>query len=108
MAKFSETWTWIDGEWHSGNPGIMGPRTHASWLSSSVFDGGRVFDGFMPDMDLHAARVNDSAVRFGLKPLMKAEEIVALTREGTKKFGRRADLYVKPMYWAEVDGHLTR
>ncbi|MBL2346960.1 branched chain amino acid aminotransferase, partial [Klebsiella pneumoniae] len=47
---YSTTWTWIDGEWREGNPGIMGPRTHAAWLGSSVFDGARVFEGVMPDM----------------------------------------------------------
>jgi branched-chain amino acid aminotransferase len=104
MAWHSETWTWIDGEWVTGNPGIMGPRTHAAWQASSVFDGARVFDGMMPDMDRHAERVNQSAVKLGLKPTMRAEDIVALTREGAKKFGPKAELYVKPMYWAEADG----
>ncbi|MET0605548.1 MAG: branched-chain amino acid aminotransferase [Beijerinckiaceae bacterium] len=107
MAWFSETWTWIDGEWVSGNPGIMGPRTHAAWLSSSVFDGARVFNGSMPDMDRHAARVNESAVKLGLKPTMKTDDIVALTREGVKKFKPGAELYVKPMYWGEEDGPAT-
>lgn len=107
MAWHSQTWTFIDGEWKDGNPGIMGPRTHAAWLSSSVFDGARVFDGCMPDMDRHAQRVNDSALKMGLKPTMKAEEIVALAREGVKKFSPKDELYVKPMYWAEADGAAT-
>ena len=47
MSGWSDTWTWIDGTWHEGNPPIMGPRTHASWLGSSVFDGARFFDGVM-------------------------------------------------------------
>jgi branched-chain amino acid aminotransferase len=103
----SETWTWIDGEWLSGNPGIMGPRTHAAWLASSVFDGARVFNDSMPDMDRHAARINDSAVKLGLKPTMAAGRIVELAREGARKFGPKAELYVKPMYWAEEDGAST-
>lgn len=107
MAWYSDTWTWIDGEWLAGNPGIMGPRTHAAWLASSVFDGARVFDGAMPDMDLHAARANASALKLGLKPTMSVERIIGLTREGVKKFGPGAELYVKPMYWAEADGVST-
>ncbi|WP_342359046.1 branched-chain amino acid aminotransferase [Terrarubrum flagellatum] len=104
MAWHSETWTWLDGEWVSGNPGIMGPRSHAAWQASSVFDGARVFNGWMPDMDRHAERVNASAAKMGLKATMPAGRIVELAREGAKKFGPGAELYVKPMYWGESDG----
>ena len=106
MTWHSETWTWIDGEWIAGNPPIIGPRSHAAWLGSTVFDGARVFEGVMPDMDRHAARVNRSAETLGLKGTMPAEGIVELVREGARRFGDRA-IYVKPMYWAEADGPTT-
>jgi branched-chain amino acid aminotransferase len=41
----SETWTFVDGRWLDGNPGLTGPRSHAFWLASSVFDGARYFEG---------------------------------------------------------------
>jgi branched-chain amino acid aminotransferase len=104
MSGWSDTWTWIDGTWHEGNPPIMGPRTHASWLGSSVFDGARYFEGVMPDIDLHCKRVNDSAVALGMKPTMKVGEMVELTKEGCAKFGGDQQIYVKPMYWVESDG----
>lgn len=107
MAWYSQTWTWFDGEWREGNPGIMGPRTHAAWQASCVFDGARHFDGVSPDLDRHAARVNRSALALGLKPTVSAEEIVARTAEGVKKFTSGTALYVKPMYWAEADGPST-
>jgi branched-chain amino acid aminotransferase len=107
VAWYSQSWTWIDGAWHEGNPPIIGPRTHAAWLGSSVFDGARVFEGVMPDMDKHAARVNRSAESMGLKATMAPEAILELTREGAKKFGNGAAIYVKPMYWAEADGPST-
>jgi branched-chain amino acid aminotransferase len=107
VAWHSQTWTFFDGEWREGNPGIMGPRTHAAWLGSSVFDGARVFEGVMPDMDRHAERVNRSAEKMGLKPTMAPEAIHHLVREGTKKFENRVALYVRPMYWAEADGLST-
>lgn len=107
MAWYSKTWTWLDGEWHEGNPPIMGPRSHASWLGSSVFDGARIFEGVAPDLDRHAARVNRSALSLGLKPTMTAEQIVALTHEGAKKFDPNIALYVKPMYWGEAEGMST-
>ncbi len=107
MAWHSQTWTFFDGEWREGNPGIMGPRTHAAWLGSSVFDGARVFEGVMPDMDRHAERVNRSAEKMGLKPTMAPDAIHHLVREGAKKFENRVALYVRPMYWAEADGLST-
>lgn len=107
MAWYSETWTWVDGAWHEGNPPLMGPRTHASWLGSSVFDGARIFEGVAPDLDLHAARVNRSALSLGLKPTMAPEQIVALAHEGARKFSSDAAIYVKPMYWGEAEGMST-
>jgi branched-chain amino acid aminotransferase len=104
MAWYSQTWTWLDGAWHEGNPPIMGPRTHAAWLASSVFDGARYFEGKMPDMALHAARVNVSARKLGLKPTMAPEAIHELAREGARKFSVDQAVYVKPMYWAEAEG----
>ena len=97
----SLTWTWVDGEWHEGNPPLIGPRSHAMWLGSTVFDGARWFEGVAPDLDLHAERVNNSATALLMKPVMAAEEIVALTHEGLKKFDGRTAVYIKPMYWAE-------
>jgi branched-chain amino acid aminotransferase len=102
--SFSDTWTFFDGSWIQGNPGLMGPRTHAFWMASTVFDGARWFEGVMPDMDLHAARLNRSAPGIGLAPTMSAEAIVGLVREGVKKFAPDAALYVRPMYWGEGDG----
>ena len=61
MSWYSRTWTWLDGKWLEGNPPMMGPRTHASWLGSSVFDGARVFEGVMPDIEAHCA----AGQRFG-------------------------------------------
>lgn len=104
---WSQTWTFVDGEWLSGNPPIMGPRSHAFWLASSVFDGGRWFEGVMPDVDLHCARVNRSALALGLKPTMTAEAILDLTREGVRKFDGNTALYIRPMYWAEQGGYLS-
>ncbi|MEM1045220.1 MAG: branched-chain amino acid aminotransferase [Pseudomonadota bacterium] len=107
MAEWSQTWTYCDGAWHEGNLQIMGVRTHAAWLGSSVFDGARVFEGVMPDIDRHCQRVNDSATKLGLKPTMRWEEIVELAQEGMKKFDSGTALYVKPMYWAETGGPTT-
>ena len=66
------TWTYVDGDWHEGNVPLVGPRSHVMWLASRVFDGARWFEGVAPDLDRHAARVNDSALALRLKPTMAA------------------------------------
>ena len=104
---WSETWTFFEGRWLEGNPPLMGPRSHAFWLASTVFDGARVFEGVYPDLDRHADRLVRSAGNLGLKAGVTPEEIVALTKEGTKKFAADAPLYVKPMVWAEGEGAST-
>ncbi len=85
-AAPSRTWTYVDGDWHEGNVAVIGPRSHAMWLGTSVFDGGRWFENVSPDIDLHAARVNASAIALGLHPTMKADEIAGLAWDGFKKF----------------------
>jgi branched-chain amino acid aminotransferase len=100
----SKTWTFFEGKWQEGNIGIMGPRTHAAWLCSVVFDGARAFEGVTPDLDLHCARVNDSAMKLFLKPSVSTETWIKLAREGIGKFEKDAALYIRPMYWAEKEG----
>ncbi|WP_026607651.1 branched-chain amino acid aminotransferase [Methylocapsa acidiphila] len=107
VAGWTKTWTFFEGNWHEGNVPIMGPRTHAVWLGSSVFDGARAFEGVTPDLDLHCARVNQSAGKMHLKPSVSTETWVGLTKEGLKRFDRSAELYIRPMYWAERNGWLA-
>jgi branched-chain amino acid aminotransferase len=104
MAKpvtWSKTVTFFEDDWHDGNVPIMGVRTHAAWLCTSVFDGARAFEGVTPDLDLHCARVNESAKAMCLKPIIPVETWLELVREGRKRFDRDAELYIRPMYWAE-------
>jgi branched-chain amino acid aminotransferase len=103
-AAPSRTWTFVNGDWHEGNVGIMGVRTHAAWLGASVFDGARAFEGVTPDLDLHFQRVNASAGHMHLKPLLTVEEWLGLTRDGLRRFDPAAALYIRPMYWAEGGG----
>ena len=104
MQPLSQTWTFFEGEWREGNTPIMGPRTHAAWMASGVFDGARRFEGAFPDLDLHCARVNRSAEALYLKPLVEVDRWLDLTFEGARRFAPDAALYIRPMYWAE-SGH---
>jgi branched-chain amino acid aminotransferase len=98
---WSKTLTFFEDEWHEGNVPIMGVRTHAAWLCTSVFDGARAFEGTAPDLDRHCARVNQSAKTMFLKPVVPVETWIGLAREGLKRFERDAELYIRPMYWPE-------
>src|SRR3984957_15280776 len=100
-AAISQTWTFFEGAWWEGNVGIIGPRTHAAWLGTTVFDGARAFEGVTPDLDLHCARINQSAQAMCLKPGGSKDDWMALVRDGLKRFAPDAELYIRPMYWAE-------
>lgn|SRR5215471_5044498 len=103
-GDWSRTLTFFDGDWHEGNVPIMGPRTHAAWLCSLVFDGARAFEGVTPDLDLHCARVNESAKKLYLKPSVSTETWVKLAKEGVARLNTDVALYIRPMYWAEKEG----
>ena len=94
-------WHYLDGDWVEGNPQIMGPMSHAAWLASTVFDGARAFEGVAPDLDKHCERIDRSAKAMGLKSLFRPEEILELCQDGLAKFPKDAQLYIRPMYWAE-------
>jgi branched-chain amino acid aminotransferase len=101
---WSQTWTFFEQSWHEGNVPIIGPRTHSAWMGSSVFDGARAFEGVMPDLGLHCARVNDSAKKLFLEPVVSTEQWVSLVKDGLTRFGKDTALYIRPMYWAEREG----
>ena len=104
MAGRSITYT--DGKWHEGNPPIIGPMTHALWMSSVVFDGARSFERLAPDLDRHCQRVIDSARAFGMTPGVTAEEIERLAWDGIEQFPEDAALYIRPLFYFE-DGFVT-
>ena len=112
-SRSKTSWTFFDGKWLAGNPLFMGPMTHAPWLGSCVFDGARAFEGVAPDLDQHCARLIRSARSFGLKEVVSAKELEDIALEGIAKFPKAAELYIRPMSWAEdgfvdVDPETTR
>jgi len=90
---------WYNGQWTTEEPKILGPMDHAFWLGSSVFDGGRGIRGYAPDLDLHCARVIRSAKAMLMAPKIQAAEIEALCKEGIRRMGPEAELYVRPMFF---------
>jgi branched-chain amino acid aminotransferase len=100
-SAVSRTWTFFEGQWRDGNAPILGPRTHAAWLGSMVFDGARAFEGVTPDLDLHLSRINNSAREMLLDPVVSLDWWRTLVEQGLKRFPVDAQLYIRPMYWAE-------
>lgn len=94
-------WTFWQGKWMEGSPAIMTPMSHGAWLASTVFDGARAFEGVAPDLDLHCQRLDNSAIAMGLAPTHPVGEVIELCQEGVGRFASGAELYIRPMYWAE-------
>ena len=100
MAVGEVIWTWFNEGWQQGNVAVMGAADHGTWLGTLVFDGARAFDGLTPDLEPHMQRVNNSARALGMEPTKSAAEMVALVKEGLKKFAPNAPVYIRPMYWS--------
>lgn len=90
---------WYDGQWMTEEPKLTGPMDHAFWLGSVIFDGGRSIKGVAPDLDRHAARCVESAVKMLMRPKLGAAEIEELCREGIRRMGPDATLYIRPMFF---------
>lgn len=93
--------TFIDGDWHDGNVPVIGATSHAIWLGSIAFDGARAFEGVTPDLDRHCQRAVNSARAMHLESPLSAEEIEEVARDGIARFGDGAELYIRPMLYAD-------
>ena len=91
---------WYDGRWWDDQPKVLGPMDHAMWMSSSVFDGARIFDGLAPDLDRHCARLIASAEHMLLAPTLGAADVQALAIEAFRQMPREKAYYVRPMFYA--------
>jgi branched-chain amino acid aminotransferase len=107
MAPDRKIWTWFNGDWHEGNVPIMGSADHGTWLGTLVFDGARAFSNVTPDLDLHCARVNHSAVAMGMDVVLPTGKILELAQEGVKKFAPGSAIYIRPMCWSTLSGEMT-
>jgi branched-chain amino acid aminotransferase len=100
MAFGTNIRTWFDGRWHDGDIAVMKAADHGIWQGSSVFDGARFFDGCVPDLALHCARVNASAQALMITPTMDASQMEQIIRDGLADYGPGQAVYIRPMYWA--------
>lgn len=103
MARGKTIKTYFEGKWHDGDIPVMSAADHGSWLGSNVFDGARMVNGLVPDLDLHCARANASAQALMIKPTVTTMDMIAIIHAGLKLFDANAPVYIRPMYWA-IDG----
>ncbi|MEL6801587.1 MAG: branched-chain amino acid aminotransferase [Pseudomonadota bacterium] len=103
MAVGQNIRTYFEGTWHDGDVAVMRAADHGSWLGSNVFDGARYFDGVVPDLEAHCARVNRSAEALMITPTVSVEDMVALIHDGLAAYAKTSAVYIRPMYWA-IDG----
>ena len=106
--KQLETINFFEDKWVEGNPRIIGPLSHGSWMGSPVFDGGRCFDGLAPDLMEHCERVIRSAKAMLMNPPISSTKIFDVAQIGIKKLGKKKDLYIRPLIWAEDSMGLLR
>ncbi|WP_324753057.1 branched-chain amino acid aminotransferase [Roseovarius sp. Pro17] len=107
MATGTNIRTYFEGTWHEGDTPVMRAADHGMWLGSAVFDGARLAHGLVPDLDLHCARVNQSAEALMLVPTVEAGEMVEIVREGLRAYAPGAAVYIRPMYWGQDTGYMA-
>jgi branched-chain amino acid aminotransferase len=100
MATGTNIRTYFEGSWHNGDISVMKAADHGAWLGTTVFDGARMFDGLVPDLEAHCARINRSASALMITPTMQVADMVAIIREGLAAYPKDAPVYIRPMYWA--------
>lgn len=105
MATGTDIKTYFNGAWHDGDLSIMKAADHGAWLGTTVFDGARLFDGLVPDLEAHCARVNRSAQALLITPTVSTEDMVSIVREGLKRYPAGQAVYIRPMYWAIHGDH---
>jgi len=92
--------TYHEGNFHEGNPMIMGPLDQSFWFATMIFDGARAFDGVMPDIERHCERCLNSARVMGMEPKETAQDLVELAADMARKFPSDKQLYIRPTYWS--------
>lgn len=100
MALGKRITTWADGRWREGGEAVISAADHGAWQGTMVFDGARAFEGVIPDLDAHCARILRSAAAMGMTPPVAAAEIAAIVRDGVARYPAGAQLYLRPMMWS--------
>lgn len=91
---------WISGQWSAEDTATVGITDHALWMGSTVFDGARSIQGYLPDLEAHCQRSIYSAQAMGMQPTVTGIEIMQLVRQGLKQLAHDTDYYIKILFFA--------
>jgi len=78
MATGTHIKTYFNGAWHTGDVPVMHAADHGAWLGTTVFDGARMFDRMVPDLEAHCARINRSAEALMITPTVTTEDMIEI------------------------------
>jgi branched-chain amino acid aminotransferase len=114
----SSTWTYVEGEWLTGNPPLIGPTSHAMWLASTRLRRRPLVRwhraGSRPALPAHQPLGRQHGPEAGVTRLRRSRRSPG---KAIRKFDGKTPIYIKPMYWGEhgspgsvvsVDGDSTR
>lgn len=90
---------WIAGKWSTEDKAIIGITAHALWMGSTVFDGARSIQGYLPDLEAHCQRSIASAKIMAMEPNVTCAEIMQLVRQGLKQLPHHTDYYIKILFF---------
>lgn len=99
--KFSNSITYFNGAWVDGDTPLISGMSSGGWVASTVFDGIRGIHGTIPDGDLHCQRLIASSLGLGHAPPVSWQEVLELCWQGLRRFDDNAELYIRPMLWAD-------
>ena len=86
---------------------VIGATSHAIWLGSIVFDGARAFENVTPG----SRPTLPARGQFRTQPApeitpQRAEDIMEIGLDGVRRFGPDAEVYIRPMLYADAGSGL--
>ena len=91
-------WIWLDGEFVPWREAKVHVLTHALHYASSVFEGGRMYNGNIFALEEHCARLRRSAEILDFEVPYSTEQLMAACKDTAAKNGLD-DCYLRPVSW---------
>jgi branched-chain amino acid aminotransferase len=93
-----EGWIWLDGAFAPWNDARLHVGTHALHYGSAVFEGERMYNGRIFELEAHTHRLFKSAETLDFEIPFTESEINAASTESCRRNGFE-DCYVRPIAW---------
>ena len=99
-----EGWIWLDGDFVAWNDARLHICTHALHYGSAVFEGERMYNGHIFELEAHTRRLFKSAETLDFEIPFTEAEINAASTEACRRNGLE-DCYVRPIAWRGAEQH---